>query len=87
MKKFLLKLSIVFLFLFLLFRFTIISLLNEYEQKLENFTTSSNLNMIKDEMFNSMNESNNKERILDDKEALILSIFIKKILNELDLNR
>lgn len=87
MKKFLLKVSIVFLFLFLLFRFTVVSLLNEYEQKIEKFTTSSNFNLIKEEMINSMNKNNNKEKILDDKEALILSTFIKKILKELDLNR
>ena len=87
MKKFLLKVSIVFLFLFLLFRFTVVSLLNEYEQKIEKFTTSSNFNLIKEEMINSMNKNNNKEKILDDKEALILSTFIKKILKELDLNK
>ena len=38
-------------------------------------------------MINSMNKNNNKEQILDDKEALILSTFIKKILKELDLNK
>lgn len=85
MKKFILKISIIFIFLLLLFRFTIVSLLNEYEQKFENYISSSQINELKKEILLSISESNKKEKILDDEEALILGTFIKKILKELDI--
>ena len=85
MKKFILKISIIFIFLLLLFRFTVISLLNKYEQKLENYTSSSQINKLKNEILTSIKDSNNKEKILDQEEAIILGTFIKKILKELDI--
>ena len=59
-----------------LFRFTIVSLLNEYEQKFENYISSSQINELKKEILLSISESNKKEKILDDEEALILGTFI-----------
>ena len=85
MKKFILKISIIFIFLLLLFRFTVISLLNKYEQKLENYTSSSQINKLKKEILISIKDNNNKEKILDQEEAIILGTFIKKILKELDI--
>ena len=85
MKKFILKISIIFIFLLLLFRFTVISLLNKYEQKLENYTSSSQINKLKEEILISIKDNNNKEKILDQEEAIILVTFIKKILKELDI--
>tara|TARA_E500000178_G_scaffold328986_1_gene359469 strand:+ start:544 stop:807 length:264 start_codon:yes stop_codon:yes gene_type:complete len=85
MKKFILKISIIFIFLLLLFRFTVISLLNKYEQKLENYTSSSQINKLKEEILISIKDNNNKEKILDQEEAIILGTFIKKILKELDI--
>ena len=61
MKKFILKISIIFIFLLLLFRFTIVSLLNEYEQKFENYISSSQINELKKEILLSISESNKKE--------------------------
>ena len=86
MKKFIIKASIVFIFSLLLFRFTVISLINEYEQKLENYTSSSYIEKLKKDLFFSINDSNQKNKVLDEREALILSTFIKKILKELNLN-
>ena len=85
MKKFILKISIIFIFLLLLFRFTVISLLNKYEQKLENYTSSSQINKLKEEILISIKDNNNKEKILDQEEAIILGNIIKKILKELDI--
>ena len=85
MKKFILKISIIFIFLLLLFRFTVISLLNKYEQKLENYTSSSQINKLKEEILISIKDNNNKEKILAQEEAIILGTFIKKILKELDI--
>tara|TARA_B100001057_G_scaffold498041_1_gene603895 strand:- start:114 stop:377 length:264 start_codon:yes stop_codon:yes gene_type:complete len=85
MKKFILKISIIFIFLLLLFRFTIVSTLNEYEQKLENYASSSQINKLKKDVLQSIKKSNEKEKILDQDEAIILGTFLKKILKELDI--
>lgn len=87
MKKFILKTSIIFLFSLLLFRFTIVSLINDYEQKVAQYTTSSYLQEKKKELFDFIIENNNKDKILDTKDAKILSTYIKKILKELELNQ
>ena len=85
MKIFILKSAIIFLFCLLLFRFTIVSLTNEYENRLNNYFSSSNFKEIKKDLFESLRENNEKNEILDPKDAEILSIFIRKILKELSL--
>ena len=85
MKIFILKSAIIFLFCLLLFRFTIVSLTNEYENKLNNYVSSSNFKEIKKDLFESLRENNEKDEILDPKDAEILSVFIRKILKELSL--
>ena len=85
MKSFILKSAIVFIFCMLLFRFTIVSLVNEYENKINSYTSSSQINQIKKEFFNSIKENNKKNVILDPEDAELLSVFIKKILNELNI--
>ena len=85
MKIFILKSAIIFLFCLLLFRFTIVSLANEYENKINNYVSSSNFKEIKKDLFESLRENNEKDEILDPEDAEILSIFIRKILKELSL--
>tara|TARA_Y100001954_G_C15593932_1_gene494586 strand:- start:102 stop:362 length:261 start_codon:yes stop_codon:yes gene_type:complete len=85
MKIFILKSAIIFLFCLLLFRFTIVSLTNKYENKLNNYVSSSNFKEIKKDLFESLRENNEKDEILDPEDAEILSIFIRKILKELSL--
>ena len=85
MKIFILKSAIIFLFCLLLFRFTIVSLTNEYENKLNNYFSSSNFKEIKKDLFESLQENNEKDQILDPSDAEILSTFIKKVLKELNI--
>ena len=85
MKIFILKSAIIFLFCLLLFRLTVVSLTNEYENKLNNYVSSSNFKEIKKDFFESLRENNEKDEILDPEDAEILSIFIRKILIELSL--
>ena len=85
MKIFILKSAIIFLFCLLLFRFTIVSLTNEYENKLNNYVSSSNFKEIKKDLFESLRENNEKDEILNPEDAEILSIFIRKILKELSI--
>ena len=85
MKSFILKSAIVFIFCMLLFIFTIVSLVNEYENKINSQISSSQIEQIKKELFQSIKENNEKDNILDPEDAELLSIFIKKILNELNI--
>ena len=85
MKSFILKSAIIFIFCLLLFRFTIVSLVNEYENKINSHISSSQIEQIKKELFQSIKENNEKDNILDPEDAELLSIFIKKILNELNI--
>ena len=85
MKSFILKSAIIFIFCLLLFRFTIVSLVNEYENKINSYISSSHIEQIKKEFFQSIKENNEKDNILDPEDAELLSIFIKKILNELSI--
>ena len=85
MKKFILKSAIIFILSLLLFRFTVISLVNEYEEKLLSHISTSNLNELKRDIFKSIKENNEKEAILHPEDAKELSVFMKKILGELDL--
>ncbi len=85
MKSFILKSAIIFFFCLLLFRFTVVSLVNEYENKINSHISSSQIEQIKKELFQSIKENNEKDNILDPEDAELLSIFIKKILNELNI--
>ena len=85
MKKFILKSAIIFILSLLLFRFTVISLVNEYEEKILSQISTSNINELKRNIFKSIKENNGKEAILYPEDAKELSVFMKKILSELDL--
>ena len=87
MKSFILKCFIVFIFCLLLFRLTIVAFVNEYENKIINLTSSSNFTELKKDFFNSIKENNSKDAIIDPNDAELLSIFIKKVLKELDLRQ
>ena len=87
MKSFILKSAIIFFFCLLLFRFTVVSLVNEYENKINSHISSSQIEQIKKELLQSIKENNEKDNILDPEDAELLSIFIKKILNELNIRQ
>ena len=87
MKSFILKCFIVFIFCLLLFRLTIVAFVNEYENKIISLTSSSNFTELKKDFFKSIKENNNKDSIIDPNDAELLSIFIKKVLKELDLRQ
>jgi hypothetical protein len=85
MKQFIIKTSIVFIFIFILIRITLISLINEYETKFSESLSSSSLVELKSTIMDEIKDINSQEQILYKKDAEILSVFIKKILNELNL--
>ena len=85
MKKFLIKSSIVFLFCLLLFRFTVISLINDFETRLTTHLSSSNIQELKVDIFNEIKKANKKDKILYEDDAITLELFLKKVFAELNL--
>jgi|TARA_B110000495_G_C22435213_1_gene273667 hypothetical protein len=85
MRNFLIKTSVVFIFTFILIRFTVISLINDYETRFsESFSTSS-LVKLKTTIMDGIKKSNSQDQILYKEDAEILGVFFKKIFIELDL--
>lgn len=87
MKKFIIKSSIIFLFLLLFFRLTIVSLINSYENKIIDTFSSENVKNLKIELFNNLKNLNNKDKILHEEDARILNQFFIKIQKELNLHK
>ena len=85
MKKFIIKLSLISIFVLLVFRFTFVSLINDYENKILNIISSSNLKEIKVDLLDQIENINKKDKILNDDDAKILGIFINKLFNELKI--
>ena len=66
MKKFILKSAIIFILSLLLFRFTVISLVNEYEEKILSQISTSNINELKREMTVNLNSNKDNIKIIAD---------------------
>ena len=75
----------MFIFIFILIRLTLISLINEYETKFSESLSSSSLVELKSTIMDEIKDINSQEQILYKKDAEILGVFIKKILIELNL--
>lgn len=87
MKKFLIKSSIIFIFALLFFRFTFISLVNHYENKLSDNFSKEIIQNYKIKLFESLKKTTEKDKILYEDDAKILSDFINKLIQELDLKK
>lgn len=85
MKKFIIKLSLISIFVLLVFRFTFVSLINDYENKILNIISSSNFKEIKLDLLDQIENINKKDKILNDNDAKILGVFINKLFNELKI--
>ena len=86
MKKFIVKLILISFFALIVFRFTVVSLINNYENKLFEIISSSNIQELKIELFNNLKELNKKDQILYSEDAKVLGKFINKVLKELNSN-
>ena len=86
MKIFIYKTLIVIFFAFLLFEITIGQKLKKIENKIEIFNSKQEREKVADKIRNEIQRANNKENILTPKDRKLLSVFINKIINELNLN-
>ena len=85
MKKFLIKSAIIFIFSLLFFRFTFISLINHYENKLAENFSSDNVKIYKSKLIESLKKTSEKDKILYEEDAELLGVFLNKLIQELDL--
>ena len=86
MKNYIYKISILIIFLYFLYEFTIGKEIRNAQKFYHSYLTSANAEQFKTNIKDKITELNNKEKIFYDDDAQILSIFIKKILKELNLN-
>jgi len=86
MKIFIYKTLIVIFFAFLLFEITIGQKLKKIENKIEIFNSKQEREKVADKIRNEIQRANNKENILTPKDRKLLSVFINKIIEELNLN-
>ena len=84
MKIFILKTLFVFLCLFLLFRFTIVSFVNSYKEEVDNYFSQENVLVIKDKIRKELEVAVNKDRYLSETDAELISKFLSKILREIN---
>tara|TARA_Y100000816_G_C25610339_1_gene326460 strand:+ start:37 stop:297 length:261 start_codon:yes stop_codon:yes gene_type:complete len=85
MKIFLYKTLIVFFFIFIFYQFTIGVKIREVESKLNNLSSSENIELVKDKIRNEIKTGLNKENYFSDEDAQLLSDFLNKINSELKI--
>jgi hypothetical protein len=71
----------------LLFEFTVGKRIDYFEDKVTKISNKENREDFKSKILEELDKANNKDFILDEKERKIISAFIKKINNELKLEK
>ena len=84
MKIFIIKSLFIFVCLFVLFRVTVSSLINTYEEKFTYYFSKENVSFMKDKIRKEMQIAINKDQYLDPEDATLIKKFITKINNELN---
>ena len=85
MKLFIYKSLIFFFLLFIFFQVTFGYILWSYENKIMNQFSKDKIIYLKSKIKEEISDALKKDRILSDEEADLLSNFINKLSNELDL--
>ena len=83
MKIFVYKSLIVFFLVFLAFHLTFNYALGSLERKLVNFTSKGNIEFLKEELRNQLEEAVEKEELIKKSDALLLRKFLDKVKKEI----
>ncbi len=86
MKLFLIKSIIIFFGLFVLFKITIGSAVNNLQKDVENQISNEKIILIKDKIRKEMKNGIEKDRILSPDDAKLLGKFFNKLLKEINQN-
>ena len=87
MKLFIYKSLFIFICIFFLFQFTIGYQIRSFEKNLKHLTSDDNIELIKDKLRSEMINAIDKHQYLEPSDAKLISNFIKKISNEINLNK
>lgn len=85
MKIFVYKVIFIMICLFFLFNFTIGYQIRKIENNIENISSKEQITNIKGKIREELKNGLKKERILNDEDRVLISNFLKKIINELEL--
>ena len=83
MKIFIYKSLFVFFLILILFKLTIGALVNNYQEKLEEFFSKEYINKVKIKIREEVTIGIEKERILSTDDALLINKFINKLQKEI----
>ena len=86
MKLFLIKSIIIFFGLFVLFKITIDSTINNLQKEVENQISNEKIILTKDKIRKEMKNGIEKDRILSPDDAKLLGKFFNKLLKEINQN-
>ena len=83
MKLFIYKSLIIFFLVFLLFKLTFGTLIKNYEKKIDAYFSKGNVNQIKEKIKEEMQNAIKKENYLNPEDAKLINKFLKKLQNEI----
>ena len=85
MKIFVVKTFIIALTFYTVFELTIGTKIRDVKESITKYQKKTERVKLKEKIFSELEDANQKDRILSEKDREILSKFLKKIKNELDL--
>jgi len=83
MRLFLYKSLFILVAVFILYKITIGSLINRYENKIENYFTKETIEKYKVKIREELQDASTKDRILNKEDAELLSQILKKLQREI----
>ena len=83
MKLFIYKSLIIFFLVLLLFKLTFGSLIKNYEKKIDAYFSKGNVNQIKEKIKEEMQNAIEKENYLNPEDAKLINKFLKKLQDEI----
>ena len=87
MKIFVYKVLFLVICLFLLFNFTIGYQMRKFENKIQNISSDEKIQLFKQKIKEEIRKGIKKDKIFKEEEKVLIKNFIKKIINELELNK
>ena len=85
MREYTIKIIIALVAAYILFKITIGSVINTYVTKIKSLKDYSQRTEIKEKILTEMKKGTEKEYFFNENERIIISNFLNKIINELDL--
>ena len=86
MKIFVIKTLIIFISIFVLFQLTIGSLVNGLKEELSDEFSREKIIIVKEKIREEMKKGIEKEQLLNSEDADLIGKFLKKLINEVNIN-